>query len=145
MLAEIAAANAAFAVIKTAIQNGRQIADVAHKVGDYVNATEDARKKAEKRKRKSGGSDLEAFIQLEKLRQQEEQLKQWMIYAGRAGLWQDWQKFQATARKQRLAEQERRIRRRKQVVEVCLYSILFVLLGVGAVALVMWAWYLKGL
>ena len=86
MLAEIAAANAAFAVIKTAIQNGRQIADVAHKVGDYVNATEDARKKAEKRKRKSGGSDLEAFIQLEKLREQEEQLKQWMIYAGRAGL-----------------------------------------------------------
>ena len=145
MLAEIAAANAAFAVIKTAIQNGRQIADVAHKVGDYVNATEDARKKAEKRKRKSNCSDLEAFIQLEKLREQEEQLKQWMIYAGRAGLWQDWQRFQANARKQRLAEQERRIKRRKQIVEVCLYSILFVLLGVGAVALVMWAWYLKGL
>ena len=145
MLAEIAAANAAFAVIKTAIQNGRQIADVAHKVGDYVNATEDARKKAEKRKRKSGGSDLEAFIQLEKLREQEEQLKQWMIYAGRAGLWQDWQRFQANARKARLAEQERRIKRRKQIFEVCLYSILFVLLGVGAIALVMWAWYLKGL
>ena len=145
MLAEIAAANTAFAVLKTAIQNGKQIADVAHKVSEYVNATEDARKKAEKRKRKSGGSDLEAFIQLEKLRQQEEELKQWMIYAGRAGLWQDWQRFQANARKQRLAEQERRIRRRKQVIEICLYSILFVLLGVGAVALVMWAWYLKGL
>ena len=64
MLAEIAAANAAFAVIKSAIQNGREIADVAHKVGDYVNATEDLRKKGEKRKRRTGGADLEEFTHL---------------------------------------------------------------------------------
>ena len=85
MLAEIAAANAAFAVIKTAIQNGREIADVANKVGEYVNATEDLRKKGEKKKR-AGGGDLEEFMHLEKLRQQEEQLKEWMIWAGRPTL-----------------------------------------------------------
>ena len=45
MLAEIAAANAAFAVIKSAIQNGREIADVANKVGEYVDATEALRKR----------------------------------------------------------------------------------------------------
>ena len=67
MLAEIAAANAAFAVIKTAIQNGREIADVAGKVGEYVNATEDLRKKGEKRKRRMGNADLEEFMHLEKL------------------------------------------------------------------------------
>lgn len=145
MLPEIAAANAAFAVIRTAIQNGKQIADIASSVGEYVNATEDARKKADKIKRKSGGSDLSNFIHLEQLKQQEEQLKQWMIYAGRPGLWQDWQKFQAEARKQRLAEIEARIRKRKQIIEVCIYAVLFVLLGVGAIALVMWAWFLKGM
>ena len=37
MLAELAAANAAFAVIKSAVMNGKSIADVATKVSDYVN------------------------------------------------------------------------------------------------------------
>ena len=41
MLAEILAANAAFAGIKTAIKNGKEIADVASQVGKYVNSTED--------------------------------------------------------------------------------------------------------
>ena len=98
MLAEIAAANAAFAVIKTAIRNGREIADVASSVGKYVNATEELRRKGEK-KRRAGGADLEEFMHLEKLRQQEEELKQIMIYSGRPGLWHDWIKFQAEARK----------------------------------------------
>ena len=69
MLAEIAAANAAFAVIKTAIQNGREIADVANKGGEYVDATESLRKKGEKKKR-AGNGDLEEFMHLEKLKQQ---------------------------------------------------------------------------
>jgi len=51
MLAEILAANAAFAAIKTAIKNGKEIADVASQVGKYVNATEDLRRKGEKKKR----------------------------------------------------------------------------------------------
>ena len=102
MLAEIAAANAAFAAIKMAIRNGREIADVATQVGKYVNATEDLRKKGEKRKRSAGGADLEEFMHLEKLKQQEEELKQLMIYTGRPGLWHDWQRFQAKARKDRL-------------------------------------------
>ena len=52
MLAELAAANAAFAVIKQAVMNGKSIADVATKVSDYVNATEDLRKLGEKKKKK---------------------------------------------------------------------------------------------
>jgi len=142
MLAEIAAANAAFAVIKTAIQNGREIADVAHKVGDYVDATESLRKKGEKKKR-SGRGDLEEFMHLEKLKQQEEQLKQWMIWAGRPNLWSDWQKFQAEARKARLAAIEARRRRIKQWIEIASVSLLIILGMFGIAALVAWALYLK--
>ena len=145
MLAEIAACNAAFAVIKTALQNGKQIVDLGNQIGDFVNAEESARKKAEKLKRKSGGSDLSAFIQLEKVRQQEEELKQWMIYAGRPNLYQDWMKFKANARKARLAEIERKRKKRKQIIEACIFSVLFIVFGFGALALVLWAWYLKGL
>tara|TARA_S200002703_G_scaffold147802_1_gene143910 strand:+ start:189 stop:626 length:438 start_codon:yes stop_codon:yes gene_type:complete len=145
MLAEIAAANAAFQVIKSAIQNGREIADVAHKVGDYVNATEDLRKKADKKKRRTGSNDLEEFMHLEKLKQQEEELKQLMIYTGRAGLWHDWIRFQAEARKARLLAVEQRHRRNKKIVEIAIISIVCILGGFGIVALIAWAMYLKSM
>ena len=119
MIAELVAANAAFTAIKTAIQNGKQIADVASQVGNYVNATEDLRRKGEKKKR-AGGADLEEFMHLEKLRQQEEELKQLMIYTGRPGLWHDWIKFQAQARKDRLAAAEARKRKIEQWIEIAI-------------------------
>ena len=143
MLAEIAAANAAFAVIKGAIRNGKEIADVASQVGKYVNATEDLRRKGEKKKR-AGGADLEEFMHLEKLKQQEEELKQLMIYTGRPGLWHDWIKFQAQARKDRLAAAEARKRKIEQWVEIAIIVALCVVGMVGLAALVAWAFYLKG-
>ena len=133
MLAEIAAANAAFAAIKMAIRNGREIADVATQVGKYVNATEDLRKKGEKRKRGAGGADLEEFMHLEKLKQQEEELKQLMIYTGRPGLWHDWQRFQAKARKDRLAAAEAHRRKVRQIIEITIISSLLIL-GLGILA-----------
>ena len=144
MLAEIAAANAAFSVIKQFLMNGRELVDCADKVSDYVNATEDLRKRGEKRKRQ-GHSDLDEFLHLEKLKQQEEELKQWMIYAGRPNLWSDWQRFQADARKKRLAEQEARRRKRRKIIEIILAATLMVILGVGIVFLFWWVLYLKGL
>ena len=125
MIAELVAANAAFTAIKTAIQNGRQIADVASQVGKYVNATEDLRRKGEKKKR-AGGADLEEFMHLEKLRQQEEELKQLMIYTGRPGLWHDWIKFQALARKDRLAAAEARKRKIEQWIEIAIIVLVCV-------------------
>ena len=144
MLAEIAAANAAFAAIKMAIKNGREIADVASQVGKYVNATEDLRKKGEKKRRSVGGADLEEFMHLEKLKQQEEELKQLMIYTGRPGLWHDWIKFQAQARKDRLAAAEARKRKIEQWVEIAIIVAVCVVGTVGLAALVAWAFYLKG-
>ena len=145
MLAEIAAANAAFAVIKTAINNGREIADVAGKVGEYVNATESLRKKADKKKRRTGSADLEEFMHLEKLKQQEEELKQLMIYTGRPGLWHDWIKFQAQARKQRLLAEQERKKRMEDLIQTILIST-FIILGLfGLAVLVWWAFYLKSL
>ena len=144
MLAEIAAANAAFAVIKTAIQNGREIADVASKVGEYVNATEDLRKLGERKKHK-GRTDLEEFLHLEKLKQQEEELKQWMIYAGRPNLWADWQKFQAEARKARLAAQEAERKRIKKLVETIALALSIVSVLAAMIILGWWIIYLRGL
>ena len=124
MLAELAAANAAFSVIKQAVQHSGDIAKAGSAIAKFVGAKEDLQKKAT---RKGGGSDLEEFMALEQIREQEEQLKQIMIYAGRPGLWHDWQRFQAKARiARREAEQERK-RKLKHHFEVFLIALLLIL------------------
>ena len=99
MLAELAAANAAFGVIKSFISNGKDLASCGKQISDFVFAKEQIEKKAKKQKAKGArANDLEEFMALEKIKQQEEEIKQIMIYVGRPGLWQDCQKFQAEAR-----------------------------------------------
>ena len=127
MLAELAAANAAFAVIKTAVQNGKDIASAGNAIAQFVGAKEDLQRKVDKKGGRAGGSDLEEFLALEKLREQEEQLKQIMIYAGRPGLWGDWQRFQAKARVARREQQEAAARRRKKIFEITIIVLFFVL------------------
>jgi hypothetical protein len=128
MLAELAAANAAFAVIKTAVQNGKEIAAAGSAIASFVGAKEDLQRKASK---KGGGSDLEEFMALEQIREQEEQLKQIMIYAGRPGLWGDWQRFQAKARIARREAEEARKRKNKQIIEwTIIIAFGFLVLGI---------------
>lgn len=114
MLAELAAANAAFAVIKQAVSNGKEIAAAGSAIAEFVGAKEKLQQKAQK---KGGGSDLEEFMALEKIRQQEEELKTIMIYAGRPGLWNDWQRFQAKARVARREAEMAAAARRKKIIE----------------------------
>ena len=114
MLAELAAANAAFAVIKSAVQNGKEIAAAGSAIASFVGAKEDLQRKASK---KGGGSDLEEFMALEQIREQEEQLKQIMIYAGRPGLWGDWQRFQAKARIARREAEVAAAKRRQKMID----------------------------
>jgi len=124
MLAELAAANSAFQIIKQAVQHSGDIAKAGSAIAKFVGAKEDLQRKANK---KGGGSDLEEFMALEQIREQEEQLKQIMIYAGRPGLWHDWQRFQAKARiARREAEQERK-RKLKHHFEVFLIASLLIL------------------
>lgn len=137
MLAELAAANAAFAVIKQTLANGRELADCGKAIADFVTAKETLQKRGNKKKNSfwhkvggKAGDDLEEFMALEKIRQQEEQLREAMQLYGRAGLWFDWVKFQAEARKRRQQEQEEHERKRQQLIEVITISSLLVLFGV---------------
>ena len=103
MLAEIAAANAAFAVIKGALANGKELSALGSRVFDYFDNKAKIQESATK---KGGGSDLEEFMALEQLRMQEEELRERMVYAGRPGIWGDWQKFQAAAARKRREDAE---------------------------------------
>jgi hypothetical protein len=103
MLAEIAAANAAFSVIKAALANGKELSALGSKVFDYF---DNKAKIQESVNKKGGGSDLEEFMALEQLRLQEEELRERMVYAGRPGMWNDWVQFQAAAARKRREAQE---------------------------------------
>ena len=129
MLAELAAANAAFSVIKNFVSNGKELTGCAKHISDFVFAKEEIEKKAKKQKARGvGGSDLEEFLALEKIKQQEDELKQIMIYAGRPGLWQDWQQFQAEARKSRRYQEKMAEKRRQELIEYAGYGVGFIML-----------------
>ena len=137
MLAELAAANAAFGVIKSFISNGKDLASCGKQISDFVFAKEKIEKEVSKQKAKGiAGGDLEEFMALEELRQKEEELKQIMIYIGRPGLWSDWQKFQAQARKARREQERLAQKRREEILEYIGYSIaLIALLTLGGMIL----------
>ena len=108
MLVEIAAANAAFQVIKTALSNGKELYDCSAATKSYFsNKSAIAKRVASK-----GKSDLDAFMALEKIKEQEEWLKDYMVYAGLADMYSDWLNFQSECKRKR--EQQERIRLRKR-------------------------------
>jgi hypothetical protein len=107
MLAELAAANAAFSVIKAALKNGKELSDLGSKLFDYFDNKAKIQKKVTE---KGNRSDIEEFFALEKLNAQEAELRERMIYEGRPGMWADWQKFQAAAARRRREEKESEIK-----------------------------------
>lgn len=137
MLAELAAANAAYAVIKEAISNGGDLIAAGAKLGEYFGLKSEISKKASKK-----GNNSEEFWALEKLRQQEEELKILMIYQGRPGLWQDWLEFQSRQRREREAEevQERaRVARRKEIAQAILIAIMVAVIGLSLIGVILMA------
>lgn len=141
MLAEIAAANAAFAVIKAALANGKELHQLGSRVFDYF---DNKAKIQEKATQKGNGSDLEEFMALERLKQQEEELRERMVYAGRPGMWDDWVKFQAAASRRRreqkeaaarevLKRQERAAKITEQIVLAVATAVLAVMIIYGIV------------
>ena len=152
MLAELAAANAAFSVIKQTVMNGKDLASAAHSIGEYIGIKEKLEKQGHKKKNSfwsafkgQGANDLDEFMALEKIKEQEHELKELMMLYGRYHLWDDWQRFQAEMRKKRRAAEEKARKKRKQIIEITLITLL-IIVGLGGVALIFWfAVFLKGL
>lgn len=110
ILESIAAANAAYSVIKTALSNGKETAGLIGAVGKFLGAEEDV-KEAVNRKKNSpltaiaGGEqgDWEEFQALEDLRQKRQELESYCRLYAPPGTWDRWQQWQMEARKQRQA------------------------------------------
>jgi len=110
ILESIAAANAAYSVIKTALGNGKETAGVISSIGKFL-AAEDDIKEAVKKKKNSpltaitGGDegDWEEFQALENIKQKRAELESYCRLYAPAGTWDRWIAWQNEARKQRQA------------------------------------------
>jgi len=126
MLAELAAANAAFAIIKKCVENGSDIAKAGKAIHDFTINKDAVQHKAHARGANLDGSksDLEEFLALDELRRKEAELRSMMNLYGRANMYNDYVKFCAEARRQR-AEAAKEARRKSMKLQdnimLCIY------------------------
>jgi len=136
MLAELAAANAAFSIIKQAISNGSELAAAGKQVADFAMAKQGLQKKINKKKGGGDGSDLAEFMALEQIKKKEAELREIMIWAGRPGLWKDWQEFQANASAARSAAQKKAAAKSaamRERINMLIASVLFIFIVGGII------------
>ena len=140
MLAEIAMANAAFGVIKSAVQNGRDLAQCGKSISDFLSAEDKVKNKAEgdknsifKKVMGKDTDDFESFIALDKIKEQRRQLESHMRLYGRPGLYDSWVEYQAQARKARKEAEKQRQKEREEFIEVVsIFLGALVFLGIAA-------------
>ena len=145
MLAELAIANAAFGVIKETIANGGDIMAAGQHIFKFFDNKSKLVQKASQ-----SGSDSEAFFALEQIKQHEAALQELFIYQGRPGLWDDWLKFQAEAKRKREAENREIVlaqMKRKEVMWAWINGFLIVasvVTGAVIIAGIIWLVVTKG-
>jgi hypothetical protein len=134
MIAELAAFNAAYGVLKEFIGNGKDLSDCFGQIGQMTNAKEDLKARQQKNKKSLFASDAEEFIALEQIKKAEAELQDFMVYYGRAGLWDDFMIFQAKARKARLEAKNAHAQRINQRMHYAGLAVGCVLVAVGLYA-----------
>ena len=134
-IAAIKVANEAIGAIKEMCGNIQSVGQM----GPQLNKLADSKEQIEK---KAADGDMDAFFALEDIRNKEAQIKQLFIYSGRAGLWDDYQKFMQTRKELKEKERQRakakRLARKKAIQNGLMYGAVGIFtLGIvgGAVAL----------
>jgi hypothetical protein len=114
MLVEIAACNAAFAVLKESIAMGKDIIDCSTHLGIWSEKSREITAQAKGKKGGSSASDLELFMAAEKVKVQREELE-YMMRSTRLNMWQEFISFEASQvkarRKQQAMEERARVKR----------------------------------
>ena len=151
MLAELAAFNAAYATVKATLSAGRDIADCAAGIGKMMSAEADLKEKATKKKDSiwfalagKDTNDFEEFMALETIRNQRAELLQTLQLYGRAGLKDDFLRFEVAQRKKRRDERAEMKRQKEALIEKFLYGLIALILVAGLAGLTFFALKLKG-
>ncbi len=142
-LAGIRVANSAFASIKELIQNGRSVSDCGAQLSQWFAGASAVEKEANDRTSPVGDNASARAIQVltarNQIRQQRDELRQWMQLYGPSGSWNEFialeRDFRLQAKKEKAdaeAAKAKRSRKLKDILTAALIVLFFVLLvGVG--------------
>jgi len=140
----IKAANEAIGAIKEMCGNVQSVGQM----GTHLTKLADAKEQIQK---KAAEGDMDSFMALEDIRNQEAEIKRTFIYQGRAGLWEDYQTFMRTRKELKERERKRaeakRLAKKKAIKDGLTYvGVGIFTLGIvgGAVAFVLYLIGLKG-
>jgi hypothetical protein len=133
----IKAANEAIGAIKEMCGNIESVGQMGSHLTKLADAKESVKKKAAE-------GDMDAFMALEEIKNQEAEIKRTFIYQGRPGLWDDYCKFMQTRKELRENERKRiakeKARKKRMFKEAV--TIIAVILGsltvIGAVAFMLY-------
>ena len=135
MLEMLAAANAAFAVIKRTVENTRDVTKAASSISKFIAAEDQLRADLHKKKNSiwtnflgKEDSDLEEFMALEQIRKKQDQLREFMQLYGRANLYSDYLAFCAEARKKRKEAAIAAQKRKEKIQDIILKTILAIMI-----------------
>jgi len=152
MLAELAAANAAYSTIKKFVSNGKEVSDFLAPLKNLVSSEEEL--KARGNRKKNGlfskvmgksADDFDEFIALQQIQEQRKELESICRLYGKPGTWDSFLAFEAKMRVQRKKEAEERQKQITTTIKYITWGIISLLAVGGVVALYFFTEFLKGI
>ena len=132
----LAAANAAFAVIKRTVENTRDVTKAASSISKFIAAEDQLRADLHKKKNSiwtnflgRQDTDLEEFMALEQIKKKQDQLREFMQLYGRANLYSDYLAFCSEARKKRKEAAIAAQKRKENIQDIILKVLLGILIS----------------
>ena len=150
MLAELAAFNAGFAVIKQTVMHGKDITSALGSLSNMIGAEEDLRARGNRKKKNiwtkvagKSADDFEEFISLNQIKEQRKELESIVrLYASFS--WDDFIAYEAKMRKKRKEEAEEREKAVARLVGFAQWGVAGLLLFGSAFASLYWSWVIYG-
>jgi len=137
MLEMLVAANAAFAIIKKTLENGREISSAGSAIASFIGAEDKLRADVQKKKNSlwtkflgKEDNELEEFMALEEIRRKQDMLREYMQLYGRANLYTDYIQFCAEARMNRKEANKKQAQRKAYIQDVIVKIILGLLITI---------------
>ena len=152
MLAELAAANAAYSTIKKFVSNGKEVSDFLSPLKNLVGAEEDL--KARGNRKKDGlfskvmgksADDFDEFIALQQIQEQRKELESICRLYGKPGTWDSFLAFEAKMRVQRKKEAEQRQKQIAATIKYISWGVIAFLSVGGFAVLYFLTEFLKGM
>ena len=146
MLAELAAFNAGFAVIKQTVLNGKDITSALGSLSNMLRAEQDLRARGNRKKKNiwtkvagKSADDFEEFIALNSIKEQRKELASMVrLYASFS--WDDFVAYEAKMRKKRKQEAEEREREIARLVGFAQWGLAGLVVFGIAFGSLYWPW-----